>query len=61
MGLTAKFECDGRGCYIEHEISPATCFEFESLPDDWSHDEINDFCYCPGCARKLIASGELDE
>lgn len=60
MGLIARFECDGNGCHNGHELSPAEPYDFESIPDEWSFDEINEFCYCPWCVEKMVASGELE-
>ena len=60
MALTAKFECDGRGCLNGHELSPAEPYDYEMLPDGWSHDIDNDFCYCHFCVEKMTASGELE-
>jgi len=59
MTLKAKFECDENGCFNEVDIAVYEPYDNESLPDDWSHDETNDFHYCPNCIKKMIKSGEL--
>lgn len=61
MTIRAKFECDGRGCFNEHEIGPTEPVDTEMMPDTWSWDSINDYHYCPSCKKKMIENGELEE
>ena len=60
MTLKSKFECDGRGCFNEHELELTESCDDEMLPGTWSIDVENGFHYCPDCKKKIIASGEIE-
>ena len=59
MGIKALIECDGGGCCTSTEFEYDE-FDVGDLPDiNWHFDGDNWFYYCPGCVKKMKASGEL--
>lgn len=61
MTVQTTVECDGGGCNESSEFDHGS-FDMGDLPDiNWHFDADNEFYYCPGCVKKMIANGELIE